>query len=620
MVCCVMALSLLIASCAEEKSSSGTTTESTDNTVKITESETTTETDSGSSVYDKDESDDEIVVDPDKPKYGGTLNLMMAVSEPDFDLINWFSTAPQHIMHQSVWEGDWTLGPAGGYGENIVDWGDHTNVPELFIGRIATDWEWQVNEADNTVVTVIHIRDGVYYGQPDTEAGKIAGGRKMTTEDVKWALDQMLRNPDSQNFQGYPETQDVPVEITGPNEITITHAFKDHLASIMRLFAYSLVFPPEIWDAYGYASCTDVMNSVGTGPFMIYDYVPSNLISMKKNPSYWQTNPIGPGKGDQLPYVDMVKYIVMPDSSTQLAALRTGKLDSMGAIEWEDADYMEKQVPEIMKKRTASSQVPSAFFRLDLEPFSDVRVRQALLYSIDLNAINDSLYRGLGDLISFPYFYHPAYERLYLGLDDPEMPAIVKDMYSYNPEKAAKLLTEAGYPDGFQTDIVMSNAWPGCVDYYSIVKEYWAAVGIDCELTLVPDNGQLISTNVALGFDGMIAQFIAPTSTFPEQSQHSANSWLNPSRIVDPVVIDGAEAIRAQGVTDLGAAMDMMKEMSKYMLEQVFAIPSPRYPNYSIWWPWLKNYNGERLVGYMTSDNWAKYIWIDEALKNEMGY
>ena len=450
-ISCIMVLTLALASCSNATSSTGgtTTTSSGNDQVVITESNTpsggsssgstassSSGTTEGSAVYNQDTTDTQVQKSSDQPQYGGTLNLLMATSEPQFDLINWFSTAPQHLMTQSIWEGDWTKGPAGGYGTNQVDWGDHTNIPDLFIGRVATDWSWQIDSANDTVITTIHIRQGIYYSQPDTAAGQLAGGREMTTQDVKWALDQMLRNPDSQNYQGFPETRDVPVNITGPDEIQIIHPFALHLDSIMRLFAYALVFPPELWDAYGYDSCTNVMNDVGTGPFMIQDYVPSNLITLKRNPNFWQTNPIGPGKGDQLPYVDYVKYIIIPDSSTQLAALRTGKLDMMGMVSWEDADSLQAQDPDLLKKRTASSQVLSAFFRMDQAPFSDLKVRQALLYGIDLNAINDSLYKGLGDLISFPYFYQPAYAPMYLGLDDPAMPADVKDMYTYNPDKA----------------------------------------------------------------------------------------------------------------------------------------------------------------------------------------
>lgn len=616
-VCCVMALSLLMASCSSDTDDDGKTTDTgSDDKVTITESETST----GSGVYDKDETDDVIEVSSELPQYGGTINLLMTANEPDFDLINWFSTQPQHLAHQALWEGDWTKGPAGGYGDNTVTWEDNTNIPDLNKGLVAERWSWVVNDKDNTVTTTLIIRDNIYFQQKDTEAGRLAAGRKMTTEDVAWCMQQQLSNPDAQNYQGFPETRDVVVEVTGPNEIQIVHPFALHLDSIMRLMAYSLVFPPELWDAFGYNSCTDPLNSVGTGPYYIDDYVPSNMITLKRNDNYWENDPIGPGLGQTLPYADSVKYTIIPDSSTQQAALRTGKLDMMALIAWEDAEYLEKQVTDIMKARRGSGQVPSAFFRLDQAPFDDVNVRRALLYGINLNEINDSLYKGLGDLISFPYYYTPGYDRLYLGLNDPEMPAEVKDMYSYNPAKAKELLAEAGYPDGLQTDIVMSNAWPGCVDYYSIAKEYWSQIGVDVELKLLPDNGQLISTNMQLGFDGMIAQFISPVSTFPEQAQYTGDSWLNPSRVSDPYVIQMAADIRAQGVTDLGAAMDMTKELTKYMLDQVYAIPTPRYPNYCMWWPWIKNYSGEVNVGYMVSDNWVKYVWVDEALQNDMGY
>lgn len=612
LISCLMTLSLLIASCDTTDDTTTTPEDEGSDEVIITETMT------GSSVYDKDESDDTPIVSSDKPTYGGTISLLITDPDPDFDLINYFSTQPQHLAHQALWEGDWTKGPAGGYGDDIVTWEDNTQVPELFTGLLATSWTWVVNEEDSTVTTTLNIRDDVYFQTKDTEAGRIVNGRKMTVEDVAWCMQQQLSNEKADNYAGFPETREVVVEVTGPNEIQIVHSIKDHVGSIMRLMAYSLVFPPELWDEYGYESCTNLEYSVGTGPYYINDYIPGNMVELKRNDNYWETNPIGPGEGDQLPYADKVKYTIIPDASTQQSALRTAKLDMMALIAWENAEYLEQQQPDLMKARRGSGQVPSAFFRLDLEPFNDVRVRQALLYGIDLNAINESLYKGQADLISFPYYYQPGYDRLYLGLDDPMMPAEVKDMYTYNPDKAMELLDEAGYPNGFQTDVVMSNLWPGCVDYYSIAKEYWSKIGVDVDLTLLPDNGQLISTNMELGFEGMIAQFISPVSTFPEQAQYDGDSWLNPSRITDPYVGQMAEDIRAQCVTDMGAAMDLTKELTAYMLEQVFAVPAPRYPNYCMWWPWLKNYSGEVNVGYMVSDNWVKWAYIDEVLKDEM--
>jgi ABC-type transport system substrate-binding protein len=69
---------------------------------------------------------------------------------------------------------------------------------------------------------------------------------------------------------------------------------------------------------------------------------------MERNPNYWMKNPVGPGKGDQLPYIATVKYIIIPDLSTRQAALRTGKVDQMGGYSYDDASAMSKQVPVLL--------------------------------------------------------------------------------------------------------------------------------------------------------------------------------------------------------------------------------------------------------------------------------
>ena len=74
------------------------------------------------------------------------------------------------------------------------------------------------------------------------------------------------------------------------------------------------------------------------------------------------------------------------------------------------------------------------------------------------------------------------------------------------------------------------------------------------------------------------------------------------------------------GITDFRAAMAITKELMKYVLDQPYCIPTPAYPNYVLWWPWLKNYSGELSVGYAPGDSWVQYVWIDQDLKKEMGY
>ena len=55
-------------------------------------------------------------------------------------------------------------------------------------------------------------------------------------------------------------------------------------------------------------------------------------------------------------------------------------------------------------------------------------------------------------------------------------------------------------------------------------------------------------------------------------------------------------------------------------MEQAWMIPYPRTYNYTLWWPWLKNYSGEQMVGYFDVNFWTPYVWIDQNLKKSMGY
>ncbi len=598
LVSCLMTLSLVIASCGSD------TTDSGDNASS-----------EGKTIVTSTGQEETIEVTTDAPEYGGTVSIVLN-AEPSFDLLGWFASAPQHLAHQSLWDGDWTRGPAGGYGTGEVLWEESTNVPEYNTGYIAESWSWVVNDEDQTVITTIKIRDNIYFQDTGTAAGEISKGRKMTVEDVAWCMDQHLNNENSQNYYGFPECQGIRPEVTGENEITIVHPFSLHLGSIMRLFSYVLVFPPELYDEYGYESCTDITLSVGTGPFYVDNYIPSNVVSLARNDNYWMTDPIGPGEGNQLPYADAVKFIIMPDKSTRHAALRSAQVDQLDQLEREEYEMIINSAPKIMSATRGQGYTPPVYFRLENEPWSNKDVRRALMMAIDLDEINEALYNGEGDLVGWPYYYTPAYEALYLGLDDPEMPESVKELFTYNPEKSKQMLADAGFPSGFKAEITLIQDW---VDYYSIVKNYWEQVGVDLELKII-DTGALVSVAMTREWNDMMACYVSPCSTYPEQGQYTGDSWLNTSQIHDPYVDEMADRAREAGVTSLTAAMDITKEMQKYLLDQVYAIPAPHYSYYTMWWPWIRNYTGEVSVGYMCGDTWTQWVWVDQDMKQAMGY
>ena len=73
-------------------------------------------------------------------------------------------------------------------------------------------------------------------------------------------------------------------------------------------------------------------------------------------------------------------------------------------------------------------------------------------------------------------------------------------------------------------------------------------------------------------------------------------------------------------LTDQIAAMKIFKELMKHVLDQAYVVSRPIYPQPTFWWPWLKNYSGEQSIGYIMGNTWAKWVWIDQALKKSMGH
>ena len=71
---------------------------------------------------------------------------------------------------------------------------------------------------------------------------------------------------------------------------------------------------------------------------------------------------------------------------------------------------------------------------------------------------------------------------------------------------------------------------------------------------------------------------------------------------------------------DDDAWMSELKSVTSHILENAPYIFLPTPYTYNAWWPWLQNYHGANNVGYFTPGVWYKYVWIDEALKAEMGY
>ncbi|MFC2056983.1 ABC transporter substrate-binding protein [Chloroflexota bacterium] len=622
----LMALSLVMASCAPA------VVEEEEEVVVEEEVEEEEEV-----IVEEEEEEEEMAPTAEAPKYGGMLRIPLERNLTYFEALDGGHGAGAFtfcVTNEELWGGDWARGPAGGYGTNETSWTGDLNVWELKSGRIAESWELPTKVEGETATMLWHIRQGIHWARnPASEAANLVGGRELTADDVVFTLNAYITEPRSYLSTRVPELSAAKITSPEPWVVKIEVPWKSFTVALDYFGDLGCnIIPPEVIDKWGTKSMADWKKSVGTGPFILTDFIPGSTATMERNPNYWMKDPVGPGKGNQLPYLDGVKFYIIPDVSTVLAAVRTAKLDWTGKgtagfgirITRDDAISLKNTTPELITQRIDLTAVEAAIaFKLDREPFNDIRVRRALMMAIDFATIKKDYYGGDAQIVTFPIPYVKDYADAYFGPnpDTGEWPAdcpeSVKELYSYNPEKAKALLADAGYAGGLKTHLTLrGNA--ELIDYFSILVDMWSKVGADVELELL-EAGAYGTRRNSKDFDQMMAAINPKAKWVYTASLIYGPGSQNLSGIDDPVINETVPKIRRALITDVEEADRMDKELMKYVLDQAYAIPRVAPYTYSVWWPWIKNYSGEILMGD-ASHTFFTWVWLDQELKKSMGY
>ena len=258
-----------------------------------------------------------VALAPEKPKYGGTLNILQAADITNFDPA--ISGAPtQSYTQEYLVEADWSKGPAG-TGE--YDFVYSAGLQEQFRGSIAESWQ-----IPQIGTFIFKIRRGIHWAlDPSSEASRLVNGRELTVNDVISSIKRLVASPRAYFNVFSPDmAKNLTIEETAPWEVTIKTPVDPWWAFIEFIGGFGVsVFAPEVVQKYG--DLSNWRNAVGTGTYMLKESVPGSSATLVRNPNYWDKNPIGPGKGDQLPYLDSVKLLIILDPSTRLAAISSPK-------------------------------------------------------------------------------------------------------------------------------------------------------------------------------------------------------------------------------------------------------------------------------------------------------
>lgn len=278
--------------------------------------------------------------------------------------------------------------------------------------------------------------DGLSYTFDLQEGVKFHDGTDFNADAVVKNFERWM-NGDAEKFPyfksvfgGFKDDKSLVIKsVKADGDLKVVITLKQPQAPFLKNLAMSpfAIASPTAFEKFGDKFGE---NPVGTGPFKFVSWKRNDSITIEKNPEYWQ---------EGLPKLDKVIFRSIPDNSARLYALTTGEIDLADGISPSDAASIESNADLQLLKRP-SMNIGYLGLTVTRPPFDNVKVRQAMNYAIDKQAIVDAFFEGQAEVAK------------------NQMPPVIGGYnddvkgYEYDPEKAKALLKEAGY-DGKQIEL-----------------------------------------------------------------------------------------------------------------------------------------------------------------------
>jgi peptide/nickel transport system substrate-binding protein len=317
------------------------------------------------------------------------------------------------------------------------------NEKSEIVGDLAEDYE----VSEDGLAWTFKLKQGV----------KFHDGTDFNAETVKTSFDRVINKDNGLNrYQLYEMISEVQVV----DDFTVKFITTDPFGAFPAIMAHTSggILSSQAISDFGKDLGTKAETTIGTGPYKIVSWKKDQEIVLERFDGYFGEKAI----------TKTIIYRPIPEEASRVMALETGEVDVIQQIPANELKRLESvDGIEIIKKSSNGQRV----FRFDLstEPYDDPKVRQAISYAVNRQAILDFVVPGLGELSTS-------------GLAKATWGYADLGTIPYDPEKSKKLLAEAGFPKGFKTKITTTSRYIQGVQLAEVIAEQLKEVGIEAEI------------------------------------------------------------------------------------------------------------------------------------------
>ncbi|HNT02974.1 MAG TPA: glutathione ABC transporter substrate-binding protein [Bacillota bacterium] len=295
--------------------------------------------------------------------------------------------------------------------ENLTAFDDPKTMKP--VGKLAKDWKI----SEDGLTWTFNLREGITFHD----------GAPFNAEAVKKNFDRIL-NPDL----GAPRRSNFKMidRLEVVDEYTVNIITNVPYAALPQLLTCynASILSPKATEEYGdqYSA-----HASGTGPFKLGEWIPGESMTLDRNDNYW----------GEKPSLEKLVFKIIPEDASRVMAVQTGEVDYISNVPPFEIENL-KSSGDVTVEMHEGFRTIYLGMVINRPPFDNIKVRQALNYAIDRDAIINDFLEG-----SATYA---------IGPEATSIPGASSDLfkYTYDPEKAKALLAEAGYPDGFEIRFV----------------------------------------------------------------------------------------------------------------------------------------------------------------------